>query len=175
MQLPQKEIIHDYDSVRIEQNLEEFFNCQNNYNSFMKNKDATQGIANLKKVYEVKYNLDNLFLWIFNNNVNSDEKDINKIEFVFCDKCKQVIGIKEEYSNISFNKLFLNLINMELIIDENSNVKNSTTNASVVNIVNTNNFFSVDYLHSYQLKIFFLHLHYNLCQLSLKCLFLFQK
>jgi hypothetical protein len=36
---------------------------------------------------------------------------------------------------------------MELIIDENSNVKNTTTNASVVNIVNTNNFFSVDYLH----------------------------
>ena len=147
LQLPQKDIIHDYDSVRIEHNLEEFFNCQNNYNSFMKNKDATQGIANLKKVYEVKYNLDNLFLWIFNSNLNSDEKDINKIEFVFCDKCKQVIGIKEEYSNISFNKLFLNLINMELIIDDNSNVKNSTTNASVVNIFNANNFFSVDYLH----------------------------
>ena len=147
LQLPQKEIIHDYDSVRIEQNLEEFFNCQNNYNSFMKNKDATQGIANLKKVYEVKYNLDNLFLWIFNNNVNSDEKDINKIEFVFCDKCKQVIGIKEEYSNISFNKLFLNLINMELIIDESTSVQNITNNINVVNIVNTNNFFSVDYLH----------------------------
>ena len=148
LQLPQKEIIHDYDSVRIEQNLEEFFNCQNNYNSFMKNKEATQGIANLKKVYEIKYNLDNLFLWVFNGNLNIDEKDEddkNKIEFVFCDKCKQVIGIKEEYSYISFNKLFLNLINMELIIDENSSVPNNITN--VVNIVNINNFFSVDYLH----------------------------
>lgn len=150
LQLPQKEIIHDYDSVRIEQNLEEFFNCQNNYNSFMKNKDATQGIANLKKVYEVKYNLDNLFLWIFNNNLNPDESDVkdkNKIEFLFCDKCKHVIGIKEEYSNISFNKLFLNLINMELIIDENTFTGNSITNANIVNIVNTNNLFSVDYLH----------------------------
>lgn len=147
LQLPQKEIIHDYDSVRIEQNLEEFFNCQNNYNSFMKNKDVTQGIANLKKVYEVKYNLDNEFLWIFNSKLNIDEQEEknNKIEFVFCDKCKQVIGIKEEYSNISFNKLFLNLINMELIIDENSSIQNSITN--VVDIVNVTNFFSVDYLH----------------------------
>lgn len=147
LQLPQKEIIHDYDSVRIEQNLEEFFNCQNNYNSFMKNKDATQGIANLKKVYEVKYNLDNEFLWIFNSKLNIDEQEEkdNKIEFVFCDKCRQVIGIKEEYSNISFNKLFLNLINMELIIDENSSIQNSITN--VVDIVNVTNFFSVDYLH----------------------------
>ena len=147
LQLPQKEIIHDYDSVRIEQNLEEFFNCQNNYNSFMKNKDATQGIANLKKVYEVKYNLDNEFLWIFNSKLNIDEQEEkdNKIEFVFCDKCRQVIGIKEEYSNISFNKLFLNLINMELIIDENSSIQNSITN--VVDIVNVTNFFSVDDLH----------------------------
>ena len=139
--LPQKEIIHDYDSVRIEQNLEEFFNCQNNYNSFMKNKDATQGIENLKKTYEVKYNMDTLYLWSFNkylefNNEHETENNKNKIDYLFCDKCKEIIGIKEEYNNISFNKLFLNLINMELILDNNKD-----------NIININNFFSVDYLH----------------------------
>jgi hypothetical protein len=36
---------------------------------------------------------------------------------------------------------------MELIIDESTSVQNITNNINVVNIVNTNNFFSVDYLH----------------------------
>ena len=59
-----KEIIFDYDAVRIEQNFEEFFNCKNNFDSFMKNTQATEGIGNLKKTYEIKYNLDNLYFWI---------------------------------------------------------------------------------------------------------------
>ena len=114
----QKEIIYDYDSIRIEQNLEEFFNCQNNYNSFMENKDATHGIENLKKAYETKYNMDTLFLWIFEKYLESPkENGKNKIEFLFCEKCKEIIGIKEEFSNILFNKLFLNLIIMDLVIE----------------------------------------------------------
>ena len=135
---PQKEIIHDYDSARIEQNLEEFFNCQNNYNSFMENKEATNSIDNLKKVYEIKCNMDTFFLWIFiryldNNNHNNNN---NKINFIFCDKCKTIIGKSEEYNNILFNKLFLNLINMDLIIDDNENQN-----------INVINFFSVEYLN----------------------------
>ena len=137
-----KELINDYDSIRIEQNLEEFFNCQNNYNSFMQNKDATQGIQNLKQTYEIKYNLDTMFLWIFdkyienNNNSNNSINIKNKREFIFCEKCKEVIGRKEEYNNILFNKLYLNLINMDLIIDDNEN-----------NIIKVNNFFTVEYLN----------------------------
>ena len=141
LNIPQKELIHDYDSIRIEQNFEEFFNCQNNYNSFMKNEEATQGIENLKKTYEDKYNMDTLFLWLFDkyltiNNINEINNSKNKIEFIYCDKCKEIIGKKDEYDNILFNKLFLNLINMDLIIDNNVNNK-----------VNINNFFSVDYLN----------------------------
>ena len=141
LNIPQKELIHDYDSIRIEQNFEEFFNCQNNYNSFMKNEEATQGIENLKKTYEDKYNMDTLFLWLFDkyltiNNINEINNSKNKIEFIYCDKCKEIIGKKDEYDNILFNKLFLNLINMDLIIDNNENNK-----------ININNFFSVDYLN----------------------------
>ena len=141
LNIPQKELIHDYDSIRIEQNFEEFFNCQNNYNSFMKNEEATQGIENLKKTYEDKYNMDTLFLWLFDkylsiNNINEINNCKNKIEFIYCDKCKEIIGKKDEYDNILFNKLFLNLINMDLIIDNNLNIK-----------VSINNFFSVDYLN----------------------------
>ena len=141
LNIPQKELIHDYDSIRIEQNFEEFFNCQNNYNSFMKNEEATQGIENLKKTYEDKYNMDTLFLWLFDkyltiNNINEINNGKNKIEFIYCDKCKEIIGKKDEYDNILFNKLFLNLINMDLIIDNNENNK-----------ININNFFSVDYLN----------------------------
>ena len=133
----QKEIIYDYDSIRIEQNLEEFFNCQNNYNSFMENKDATHGIENLKKAYETKYNMDTLFLWIFEKYLESpNENDKNKIEFLFCEKCKEIIGIKEEFSNILFNKLFLNLIIMDLVIDNDENNK-----------VIINEFFSSDFLN----------------------------
>ena len=137
-----KELINDYDSIRIEQNLEEFFNCQNNYNSFMQNKDATQGIQNLKQTYEIKYNLDTMFLWIFdkyienNNNSNNSINIKNKRELIFCEKCKEVIGRKEEYNNILFNKLYLNLMNMDLIIDDNEN-----------NIIKVNNFFTVEYLN----------------------------
>ena len=135
--LSPKEIIFDYDSVRIEQNLEEFFNCQNNYNSFMENKDATQGIENLKKTYETKYNMDTMFLWIFEKFLENHEKnDKNKLEFLFCDKCKEIIGIKEEYANILFNKLFLNLIVMDLIIDDNENDR-----------IVLDDFFSVDFLN----------------------------
>ena len=141
LNIPQKELIHDYDSIRIEQNFEEFFNCQNNYNSFMKNEEATQGIENLKKTYEDKYNMDTLFLWLFDkyltiNNINEINNTKNKTEFIHCDKCKEIIGKKDEYDNILFNKLFLNLINMDLIIDNNENNK-----------ININNFFSVDYLN----------------------------
>ena len=137
--VPQKNIIYDYDSGRIEQNLEEFFNCQNNYTSFMSNNEATQGIENLKKAYENIYNMDTLFLWIFHKNIentNNDNNDKKNIEFIHCDKCKEIIGKKEESNNILFNKLFLNLINMELNIDDNKEIK-----------ININNFFSVDYLH----------------------------
>jgi hypothetical protein len=139
--IPQKDIIYDYDSGRIEQNLEEFFNCQNNYTSFMSNNEATQGIENLKKTYEKKYNMDTSFLWIFHHNLETtkEHNDINNkknIEFIYCDKCKEIIGKKEETNNILFNKLFLNLINFELNIDDNKE-----------NIVKINNFFSVDYLH----------------------------
>ena len=137
--IPQKEIIYDYDSGRIEQNLEEFFNCQNNYNSFMENKEATNSIDNLKKVYEIKCNMDTLFLWIFiqyleNNNNNNNNN--NKAKFIFCEKCKSIIGKSEEYNNILFNKLLLNLINMDLMIDDNENL-----------IINVINFFSVEYLN----------------------------
>ena len=135
----QKEIIYDYDSSRIEQNLEEFFNCQNNYNSFMENKEATNSIENLKKVYEIKCNMDIFFLWIFikylDNNIQNNNSNKN-IQYIFCNKCKEVIGKCEEYNNILFNKYFLNLINMDLIIDDNENLN--------VNIIN---FFSVEYLH----------------------------
>jgi hypothetical protein len=139
--IPQKDIIYDYDSGRIEQNLEEFFNCQNNYTSFMSNNEATQGIENLKKTYEKKYNMDTSFLWIFHHNLETtkEHNDINNkknIEFIYCDKCKEIIGKKEETNNILFNKLFLNLINFEFNIDDNKE-----------NIFKINNFFSVDYLH----------------------------
>ena len=139
--VPQKNIIYDYDSGRIEQNLEEFFNCQNNYTSFMSNNEATQGIENLKKAYENIYNMDTLFLWIFNKNIENTDNDNNdkkNIEFIHCDKCKEIIGKKEESNNILFNKLFLNLINMELNIDIDNNKEIK---------ININNFFSVDYLH----------------------------
>ena len=136
-----KELINDYDSVRIEQNLEEFFNCQNNYNSFMKNKNATEGIENLKKTYEIKYNMDTMFLWLFDTYIehNDDSNNYNiknKTEFIFCDKCKEIIGKKEEYNNILFKKLYLNLINMDLIIDNNENPK-----------INVSNLFTVEYLN----------------------------
>lgn len=139
--IPKKELIYDFDSIRIQQNLEEFFNCQNNYNSFMNNENATQGIENLKQTYEKKYNMDTVFLWIFDKYLfehdnNQAENNNIKVDFIFCDKCKEVIGKKEIYSNILFNKLFLNLINMDLIIDDNENNK-----------VNINNFFSANYLN----------------------------
>ena len=46
---PGKEIIFDYDSIRIEHNFEEFFTCQNNFNSFLKNDQAAEGVQKLKK------------------------------------------------------------------------------------------------------------------------------
>jgi hypothetical protein len=103
----------------------------------MENKDATHGIENLKKAYETKYNMDTLFLWIFEKYLESpNENGKNKIEFLFCEKCKEIIGIKEEFSNILFNKLFLNLIIMDLVIDNDENNK-----------VIINEFFSSDFLN----------------------------
>ena len=107
----------------------------------MKNEQATQGIENLKKTYEDKYNMDTLFLWLFDKHltINNNNEIIhceNKIDFIYCNKCKEIIGKKDEYDNILFNKFFLNLIDMDLIIDNNENIK-----------VNINNFFSVDYLN----------------------------
>ena len=138
-----KEIIYDYDSIRIEQNFEEFFNCQNNFNSFMKNEQATEGIENLKKTYEIKYNLDNLYIWIFDkyldNNQGSD-MEIDNIttdnKLIFCENCKEIIGIKEEHSSILFNKLFFNSINFKLIVDDNEE-----------NPLDIENIFTVDYLN----------------------------
>ena len=116
--LKQKEIIFDYDSIRIEQNFEEFFNCQNNFNSFMKNEQASEGIENLKKTYEIKYNLDNLYLWIFdkylddNDNNEANKMDVinddNKEKLIECENCKEILGKKEEHSNILFDKIFFN-------------------------------------------------------------------
>ena len=138
--LTQKEIIFDYDSIRIEQNFEEFFNCQSNFNSFMKNEEASEGIENLKKNYEIKYNLDNIYLWIFEKYLENKEENnmdiINKEgELIFCDNCKEIIGIKEEHNNILFNKLFFNSINSHLIVDDNEEM-----------LIEINNFFSEDYL-----------------------------
>ena len=141
--VPKKDLINDYDSIRIEHNLEEFFNCQNNYNSFMKNKSATEGIENLKQTYEMKYNMDTIFIWLFdkyleNNNDSNDNNIIynNKTDFIFCDKCKEIIGKKEEYNNILFNKLYLNLINIDFTVDDNENIK-----------VNIRNFFTEEFLN----------------------------
>ena len=102
----------------------------------MSNNEATQCIENLKKTYEKKYNMDTSFLWIFNYNLeianshNENIKNGKNIEFIYYDKCEEIIGKKEETNNIVFNKLFLNLIYFELNIDNNKD-----------NIV------KIDYLH----------------------------
>ena len=121
-----KEIIFDYDAVRIEQNFEEFFNCKNNFDSFMKNSQATEGIENLKKTYEIKYNLDNLYLWIFDKYLDNEDNNENKMDIIndedkliLCQNCKEIIGKKEEYCSILFNKIFFNSTNLNLIIDNN--------------------------------------------------------
>ena len=138
-----KEIIYDYDSIRIEQNFEEFFNCQNNFNSFMKNEQATEGIENLKKTYEIKYNLDNLYIWIFDRYLDNNQGNDMEIEninadnkLILCENCKEIIGIKEEHSSILFNKLFFNSINFKLIVDDNEE-----------NPLDIENIFTVDYLN----------------------------
>ena len=144
--LKQKEIIFDYDSIRIEQNFEEFFNCQNNFNSFMKNEQASEGIENLKKTYEIKYNLDNLYLWIFdkylddNDNNEANKMDVinddNKEKLIECENCKEILGKKEEHSNILFDKIFFNSINMKIIVDNEKEIP-----------INLDNTFTVDYLN----------------------------
>ena len=144
--LKQKEIIFDYDSIRIEQNFEEFFNCQNNFNSFMKNEQASEGIENLKKTYEIKYNLDNLYLWIFDKYLDGDDNneankmdvinDDNKEKLIECENCKEILGKKEEHSNILFDKIFFNSINMKIIVDNEKEIP-----------INLDNTFTVDYLN----------------------------
>jgi len=145
--LKQKEIIFDYDSIRIEQNFEEFFNCQNNFNSFMKNKEATQGIENLTKTYEIKYNLDNIYLWIFDNYLNNDTENTEKNnmdiineenaeKLIECENCKEILGKKEEHSNILFNKIFFNSINIQIYVDDNEKM-----------IIDLENNFTDDYLN----------------------------
>ena len=144
--LKQKEIIFDYDSIRIEQNFEEFFNCQNNFNSFMKNEQASEGIENLKKTYEIKYNLDNIYLWIFDKYLDDDDNneankmdvinDDNKEKLIECENCKEILGKKEEHSNILFDKIFFNSINMKIIVDNEKEIP-----------INLDNTFTVDYLN----------------------------
>ena len=144
--LKQKELIFDYDSIRIEQNFEEFFNCQNNFNSFMKNEQASEGIENLKKTYEIKYNLDNLYLWIFGKYLDGDDNneankmdvinDDNKEKLIECENCKEILGKKEEHSNILFDKIFFNSINMKIIVDNEKEIP-----------INLDNTFTVDYLN----------------------------
>ena len=144
--LKQKEIIFDYDSIRIEQNFEEFFNCQNNFNSFMKNEQASEGIENLKKTYEIKYNLDNLYLWIFDKYLDGDDNneankmdvinDDNKEKLIECENCKEILGKKEEHSNILFDKIFFNSINMKIIVDNEKEIP-----------IDLDNTFTVDYLN----------------------------
>ena len=144
--LKQKEIIFDYDSIRIEQNFEEFFNCQNNFNSFMKNEQASEGIENLKKTYEIKYNLDNIYLWIFDKYLDSDDNneankmdvinDDNKEKLIECENCKEILGKKEEHSNILFDKIFFNSINMKIIVDNEKEIP-----------IGLDNTFTVDYLN----------------------------
>ena len=138
-----KEIIFDYDAVRIEQNFEEFFNCKNNFDSFMKNSQATEGIENLKKTYEIKYNLDNLYLWIFDKYLDNEDNNENKMDIIndedkliLCQNCKEIIGKKEEYCSILFNKIFFNSINIKLIIDNNEQLP-----------FDIDNIFNVDYLN----------------------------
>ena len=138
-----KEIIFDYDAVRIEQNFEEFFNCKNNFDSFMKNTQATEGIGNLKKTYEIKYNLDNLYFWIFEKNLDNDDNDENNKDIInngekliLCQNCGEIIGKKEEYCNILFNKLYFNSISLKLIIDDNEQIP-----------FEIDNIFNVDYLN----------------------------
>ena len=144
--LKQKELIFDYDSIRIEQNFEEFFNCQNNFNSFMKNEQASEGIENLKKTYEIKYNLDNLYLWIFDKYLDGDDNneankmdvinDDNKEKLIECENCKEILGKKEEHSNILFDKIFFNSINMKIIVDNEKEIP-----------IDLDNTFTVDYLN----------------------------
>ena len=145
--LKQKEIIFDYDSIRIEQNFEEFFNCQNNFNSFMKNKEATQGIENLTKTYEIKYNLDNIYLWIFDNYLNNDTENTEKNDMdiineenveklIQCENCKEILGKIEEHSNILFNKIFFNSINIQIYVDNNKEM-----------LIDLENNFTDDYLN----------------------------
>ena len=144
--LKQKELIFDYDSIRIEQNFEEFFNCQNNFNSFMKNEQASEGIENLKKTYEIKYNLDNLYLWIFdkylddNDNNEANKMDVinddNKEKLIECENCKEILGKKEEHSNILFDKIFFNSINMKIIVDNEKEIPISLDNTFTVDYLN---------------------------------------
>ena len=144
--LKQKELIFDYDSIRIEQNFEEFFNCQNNFNSFMKNEQASEGIENLKKTYEIKYNLDNLYLWIFDKYLDGDDNneankmdvinDDNKEKLIECENCKEILGKKEEHSNILFDKIFFNSINMKIIVDNEKEIPISLDNTFTVDYLN---------------------------------------
>ena len=113
-----KELMHDYDSSRIEQNLEEFFNFQNNYNSFMSNKDATSGISELNKKYFEIYNLNDQFLWVCDMNQIKDNKNNN---FIRCSQCNQIIGKNNEQNNMFFKKLFLNQIKLKISLDNNKN------------------------------------------------------
>ena len=144
--LKQKELIFDYDSIRIEQNFEEFFNCQNNFNSFMKNEQASEGIENLKKTYEIKYNLDNLYLWIFDKYLDGDDNneankmdvinDDNKEKLIECENCKEILGKKEEHSNILFDKIFFNSINMKIIFNNEKEIPFDLDNTFTVDYLN---------------------------------------
>ena len=109
----------------------------------MKNEQATEGIENLKKTYEMKYNMDNLYLWVFDKyldieNNSKDKMDIveDEEELILCQNCKEIIGKKEAHANILFNKLYINSITFELNIDVDKD-----------ELIDIKNDFNVDYLN----------------------------
>ena len=112
----------------------------------MKNEQASEGIENLKKTYEIKYNLDNIYLWIFDEYLDDDDNneankmdvinDDNKEKLIECENCKEILGKKEEHSNILFDKIFFNSINMKIIVDNEKEIP-----------INLDNTFTVDYLN----------------------------
>lgn len=121
----EKELIYDFNPEKIEQSLNEMFQCFHNQNSLKKN----NYFNNLFEKFKERINVTDFYLWYIKNSI-SEEKNKN----IICDHCSMILGNYEKINHHIFYKFNIFKISLEV------NIKNKVNQNKI-------NFFTEKYLY----------------------------
>ena len=121
----EKELIYDFNPEKIEQSLNEMFQCFHNQNSLKKN----TYFNNLFEKFKERINVTDFYLWNIKTCI-SEEKNKN----IICDHCSMILGNYETINHHIFYKFNIFKISLKV------NIKNKVNQNKI-------NFFTEKYLY----------------------------